>query len=235
MKSDRFEASRHSIDLGAIYSNQCTTFRVWAPYAKSVDVLLICGRRNVDSKTFLMNKEGRGYFSLSLDVNRGTNYYYIMDGEKKRPDPASRWQPNGIHRASAVVDSNSFSWQDASWNGVQKRNLIIYELHVGTFTKSGTFVSIIPHLGYLKEDLGVTAIEIMPVGQFPGDRNWGYDGVFMYAPQNSYGGPDGLRKLVNACHANGIGVLLDVVYNHLGPEGNYLGDYGPYFSFKYKT
>ena len=183
-----------------------------------------------------MEGEGeKGYFSLSLNASNGTNYFYILDGKKKRPDPASRWQPGGVHQASAVVDSYSFRWQDASWKGVPKRNLIIYELHVGTFTTGGKFSSIIPHLRYLKEDLGVTAIELMPVGQFPGERNWGYDGVFMFAPQNSYGGPHELRKLVDACHMKGIAVLLDVVYNHIGPEGNYLGDYGPYFSFKYKT
>lgn len=176
----------------------------------------------------------KGYFEFSCKITSGANYSFILDGKKHRPDPASRYQPDGVHGPSRLGSSSPFSWHDETWKGIPKSDLVIYEMHIGTFSESGTFESTIEYLGYLR-GLGVTAIEIMPVAQFPGQRNWGYDGVDLFAPQNSYGGPTGLKKLVDACHQNQLSVILDVVYNHVGPEGNYLSDFGPYFSFKYKT
>ncbi|MGH7804812.1 MAG: malto-oligosyltrehalose trehalohydrolase, partial [Candidatus Binatia bacterium] len=146
----------------------------------------------------------------------------------------SRSQPAGVHEASAVVDPRSFSWRDRDWPGLDLASLVLYELHIGTFTPGGTFEAAIERLPALRE-LGVTAIELMPVAEFPGGRNWGYDGVHPYAAQSTYGGPAGLARLVDAAHAVGLGVVLDVVYNHLGPEGNYLGDYAPYFTERHRT
>jgi maltooligosyltrehalose trehalohydrolase len=158
---------------------------------------------------------------------------YRLGGKKERPDPASRYQPQDVHGPSAVVDTD-FAWQDDRWFGLSLRQYIIYELHVGTFSAAGTFDAVIPYLHELK-DVGITAIELMPVAQFPGSRNWGYDGVCPFATQHAYGGPQGLKRLVDACHQQGLGVVLDVVYNHLGPEGNYFGDFAPYFTDRYQT
>jgi maltooligosyltrehalose trehalohydrolase len=167
-------------------------------------------------------------------VEPGARYVYVLDGQTERPDPASRYQPEGVHGPSEVVDAGAFTWTDAGWFGLARRQLVSYELHVGTYTDEGTFEAIVPHLDGLRE-LGITAVELMPVAQFPGSRNWGYDGVYPYAVQASYGGPVGLQRLADACHARGLAVLLDVVYNHLGPEGNYLRDFGPYFTDVYQT
>jgi maltooligosyltrehalose trehalohydrolase len=210
-------------------------FRVWAPNSEKVEVLTL-GAPGGWRRTPL-DAEPLGFHSGTVDGARpGTRYLYSLDGgKKKRPDPRSRYQPEGVHSPSEVVDPGAFQWTDGPWKGVAQEDLIIYELHTGTYTPEGTFESIIAHLGRLRDGLGVTAIELMPVAQFPGDRNWGYDGVYPFAPQNSYGGPTGLKRLVDGCHAAGLAILLDVVYNHLGPEGNYLGDYGPYFSSKYRT
>ncbi len=163
----------------------------------------------------------------------GTLYRYCLDDQTERPDPASRFQPQGVHGASEVVDTN-FAWSDSGWFGIPLERYVLYELHVGTFTPQGTFDAIIPRIHELRE-LGITAIELMPVAQFPGNRNWGYDGVYPYAVQNSYGGPAAFKRFVNACHQQGMAVVLDVVYNHLGPEGNYLADFGPYFADLYRT
>jgi maltooligosyltrehalose trehalohydrolase len=160
-------------------------------------------------------------------------YGYVLDGGPERPDPASRCQSRGVHGPSTVV-SPTFDWQDQGWFGLPLQQYVIYELHVGTYTPEGTFEAILASLDYLK-DVGVTAIEIMPVAQFPGERNWGYDGVYPFAVQDSYGGPTGLKRLVNACHLNGLAVVLDVVYNHLGPEGNYMREFAPYFTDWYRT
>lgn len=205
-------------------------FLVWAPYADSVHVHVVSPK-----ETLLPLKKGeKGYFEvIADDIPPGSRYYYRLDGQKDIPDPASRFQPLGVHGPSQVIDSR-FAWEDEAWPGRPLESYLIYELHVGTFTKEGTFEAIIPFLPQLKE-LGVTAIELMPIGAFPGSRNWGYDGTFPFSVHASYGGPEGFRRLVNACHQNGLSVVLDVVYNHVGPEGNYLGEYGPYFTDQYKT
>ncbi|HUE70610.1 MAG TPA: malto-oligosyltrehalose trehalohydrolase [Pirellulaceae bacterium] len=208
-------------------------WRLWAPRHSAVRLVLGMGD---DRQILPMAAEGDGYHSLELaGIASGTRYAYkIGDGSQDLPDPASRWQPDGVHRPSAVFFPDEFAWHDSLWRGLSMRDLVIYEIHVGTFTPEGTFAAVIERLAQLKE-LGVTAIEIMPAMQFPGTRNWGYDGVHPYAVQNSYGGPLGLLQLVDAAHAAGMGVILDVVYNHLGPEGNYLAQFGPYFTDRYRT
>src|SRR5262249_30923095 len=157
-----------------------------------------------------------------------TEYFYRLDGVADRPDPASRWQPRGGHKPSAIAPAE-YAWTDRQWRGLAWQDYVIYEAHVRTFHPFGTFETMVGSLDEVAQ-LGVTALELMPVGQFPGTRNWGYDGVHLYAPQNSYGGFEGLMRLVDACHARGLAVVLDVVYNHLGPEGNYLAEFGPYFT-----
>jgi len=217
---------------GANYhgSGRCT-FTVWAPFLNRVDLKIVSPAERLCP----MERDSAGYWKAELNnISPGTRYLYRLDDEQDRPDPASRSQPDGVHGPSEVIDPCGFSWTDAAWKGVALRDYIIYELHTGVFTREGTFEAIIPYLDYLKE-LGVTALEIMPVAQFPGSRNWGYDGVYPCAVQNSYGGPDGLKALVDACHGKGLAVILDVVYNHLGPEGNYLWAYGPYFTDRYRT
>jgi maltooligosyltrehalose trehalohydrolase len=182
-----------------------------------------------------MERDAKGYWSTVADrVPPGARYLFRLDNGKELPDPASLFQPDGVHAPSQVVDHAAFSWDDAGWRGMVLAETVIYELHVGTFTPEGTFDGVIRRLGRLKE-LGITALELMPVAQFPGKRNWGYDGVYPYSVHHAYGGPDGLKRLVNACHREGLAVVLDVVYNHLGPEGNYLGEYGPYFTDRYRT
>jgi maltooligosyltrehalose trehalohydrolase len=202
---------------------------VWAPFANNVQVKLISPEERVVP---LERREGGYYQTVIEGVEPSTLYLYRLDGHKERPDPASRFQPHGVHGPSQVVDSH-FLWQDESWRGLPWEEWVIYELHVGTFTPKGTFEAIIPHLPELK-DLGITAIELMPVAQFPGKRNWGYDGAYPFAVQKSYGGPEELKRLVDSCHQLGLAVVMDVVYNHLGPEGNYLADFGPYFTDRYR-
>jgi maltooligosyltrehalose trehalohydrolase len=218
---------------GALPVDGEVEFRVWSPFSSNVEVTT--RSRSGGWVRAPMQVEQDGFHSARVKGDSGTRYLYVLDGEKARPDPVSRYQPEGVSNPSEVVDPDGFSWTDQRWKGVPQDDLLIYEIHTGTYTRRGTFYSIRPHLRYLSSELGVTAIELMPVGQFPGARNWGYDGVHPYAPQSSYGGPAGLKGLVDDCHANGLAVLLDVVYNHLGPEGNYLADFGPYFSYKYKT
>ncbi len=181
-----------------------------------------------------MHPTSCGYFlAIADDIPARTLYRYRLDNDKELPDPASRHQPQGVHGPSQVVE-NCFAWNDSSWRGLPLEKYVLYELHVGTFTSEGTFEAIIPRLRALQK-LGITAIELMPAAQFPGNRNWGYDGVYPFAVQATYGGPTALKELVNACHQNGVAVVLDVVYNHLGPEGNYLAHFGPYFTDRYKT
>jgi maltooligosyltrehalose trehalohydrolase len=213
-----------------IAENGRCQFDVWAPFAKTAELVIEPPAR----RQAPMQMAARGHFLADVEgVARGSNYFYLLNGEVRRPDPASRFQPQGVHGPSQLV-SPHFNWTDSAWAGVPLEAVVFYEIHVGTFTAEGTFESIIPRLPALKS-LGITMIELMPVAQFPGSRNWGYDGVFPYAVQSSYGGPDGLKRLVDACHREGLGVALDVVYNHLGPEGNYLRDFGPYFTDRYKT
>ncbi len=215
--------------LGAHGSGRCA-FRVWAPLASAVQVHLLSPIDRVED----LHPLPRGYWEAELDgVSPGATYRILLDGKLERPDPASRFQPEGVHGPSEVIDPN-FEWRDGSWRGLPLEQYVLYEVHVGAFTSEGTFDAVIPHLPCLAA-LGVTVLELMPVAQFPGTRNWGYDGVFPFAVQKSYGGPAGLKRLVDACHQTGLGVALDVVYNHLGPEGNYLGDFGPYFTDRYRT
>ncbi len=220
------------LDVGTFYrENQSCLFRVWAPLCKKMVLHLVFP----EDRKIEMTRQPRGYFVAEIEnLPLSTLYFYMPDGEKDYPDPASHFQPEGVHGPSRVVDHNSFSWKDRHWSGIPREELIFYELHVGTFTPEGTFEAIIPRLQELKET-GINALQLLPVAQFPGNRNWGYDGVYPYAVQDSYGGPEGLKKLVDAAHLAGIAVFLDVVYNHLGPEGNYLEAFGPYFNDHYKT
>jgi maltooligosyltrehalose trehalohydrolase len=218
-----------SLHLGATLQEAGTTFRVWAPRVQAMEVV-IEGRRPL-----ALDRRQDGLFELAVPgIAAGIRYQYRLEGQRYRPDPVSRFQPEGVHGPSAVVDAGRFPWTDQGFRGRSLADLVFYELHVGTYTAAGTFEAVIPHLAHLV-DLGVTAIELMPVAEFPGSRNWGYDGVHLYAPQSTYGGPRGLRRLVDAAHGQGLSVFLDVVYNHLGPEGNYLAEFGPYFTDRYKT
>ncbi len=220
-----------SLKLGATYQgNGRSAFLVWAPRAEEVAVHIVAPRERL----LPLQPQARGYFQgILTGVEPGSLYFYRLNGHQERPDPASQSQPQGVHGPSQVVDA-AFPWGDAGWSGLPLEDYVIYELHVGTFTPAGTFEAIIPYLDELK-DLGVSSLELMPVAQFPGDRNWGYDGVYLYAVHPRYGGPAGLKNLVNACHQRQMAVILDVVYNHLGPEGNYLAEFAPYFTARYRT
>jgi maltooligosyltrehalose trehalohydrolase len=198
-------------------------FRVWAPRPTTVAL----GGHD-------LQPVGYGVWESVLDAEPGDDYYFLLDG-RRHPDPMSRHQPAGLRGPSRVVDPEAFEWTDTGWDGVPLRELVLYELHVGTFTPEGTFEAVIPHLRGLRE-LGVTAIELMPASEFPGARGWGYDGVYLRAPHNAYGGPDGLRRLVDAAHGAGMGVVLDLVLNHLGASGmRTMRAFGPYFTDKYDT
>ncbi len=205
-------------------------FLVWAPRAEKVELHIV----EPNERRIEMLPAGSGYHHLETEgVAPGCLYFFRPDDRADRPDPASRFQPRGVHGPSAVVDPN-FDWSDAGWRGLPLEDYLLYEIHVGAFTPEGTLDAIVDRLDDL-HDLGVTAIELMPLAQFPGTRNWGYDGVHPFAVQASYGGPHALKRLVDACHRRGIAVALDVVYNHLGPEGNYLSEFGPYFTDRYRT
>jgi maltooligosyltrehalose trehalohydrolase len=205
-------------------------FLLWAPQSGSVSI-----RLSRSNRVIAMESLEHGYHRAIVDeLAAGEHYLYRLEDGRELPDPASRFQPEGVHGPSGLVDTRAFQWSDAGWRGRALEGSVFYELHVGTYTREGTFEAVIAHLPRLVE-LGITTIEIMPVAQFPGARNWGYDGVYEYAPQNSYGGPDGLQRLVDAIHAHGLAAVLDVVYNHLGPEGNYLSAFAPYFTDRYQT
>lgn len=218
--------------IGSNYlGNSHCEFTVWAPLYEEVAVQIISHKQRL----IPMQKDEWGYFKvIAQDIEPGTLYFYQLGGDKERPDPASHSQPKDVHGPSEVIDHNQMNWTDSNWSGIPFEEIIIYEIHVGTFTDEGTFAAIIPRLKELHE-FGINAIELMPIGQFPGNRNWGYDGVFPYAVQTSYGGPEGLKKLVDAAHQQGISIILDVLYNHFGPEGNYMSEYGPYFTDAHKT
>jgi len=205
-----------------------TLFEVWAPLAKQV-------RLKLDERLLLMQAEEDGWWSLDeASAEHGSLYQYVLDEGNPLPDPRSPSQPKGVHGPSQVVDHSRFEWSDATFRPPPLGASILYELHIGTFTPPGTFDSAIDRLGHLL-DLGIQYIELMPVNHFPGQRGWGYDGVSLWAPHAAYGGPDGLKRLVDACHARGLGVILDVVYNHLGPDGNYLPQFGNYFTDRHHT
>ncbi len=217
--------------IGAAYlKNNTCRFNVWAPFATTVQVVF-------KDKEELVNleKDTIGYWKITIpEIDAGTLYKFRLNCEKEFSDPASRSQPEGVHSWSQVVNADSFAWNDQDWKGLSIEQMIIYELHVGTFSDKGTFDAVIDKLDHLKE-LGINSIEIMPISQFPGNRNWGYDGVYPFCVQRSYGGAEALRRMIDACHKKEIAVILDVVYNHMGPEGNYLAEYGPYFTNKYQT
>ena len=216
--------------IGAVCLGERTCrFRVWAPEHERIGVRLLKNNRLIP-----MERTRCGYHeAIVQDTQPGDPYFFELGHGQQRADPASRLQPQGVHGPSAIV-SPEFSWADQDWRGLALKDYIIYELHVGSFTAAGTFAALTSYLDYFYE-LGVTAIELMPIAQFPGARNWGYDGVYPFAAQNSYGGPAHLQMLVDACHRRGLAVILDVVYNHLGPEGNYFREFGPYFTDRYQT
>ncbi|MBZ5649925.1 MAG: malto-oligosyltrehalose trehalohydrolase [Acidobacteriia bacterium] len=230
--SDRSTERGWELQFGAsVRGDDSVEFRVWAPKVTNLSVRIV----GEQPRTIRMTRSLDSEFAATVpQVNEGADYFYLLEGERERPDPVSRWQPSGVHGPSRIVDPASFRWFDHGWSGIPLQDFIIYELHTGTFTREGTFESVIPRLPYLR-DLGITAIEIMPVAEVPGNRNWGYDGASLYAPQSSYGGPIGLKRLVNACHELGLAVVLDVVYNHLGPEGNYLPEFASCFTDAHHT
>ena len=223
--------------LGAQVIDGCTRFEVWAPNAESVDVVIETDGRDVVVPLEAADRATNPNWTWLASVNGvgdGARYRFRLDGGTPLADPASRLQPDGVHGPSAVVDPGAFRWTDGDWHGVALADTVLYEVHVGTFTPGGTFDSAIDQLDRLV-DLGVTVVEIMPVAAFPGERNWGYDGVFPFATQASYGGPAAFARFVDAAHARGLGVVLDVVYNHFGPEGNVLPEFGPYLTSEYST
>lgn len=203
-------------------------FRVWAPSARTVRV-------SAGGVSLAMKRgDGGWWWKDAPKAGPGTDYSFVLDGGDPVPDPRSPWQPRGVHRASRVVDHAAFRWTDAGWRPRPLSSAVVYEMHIGTFTQAGTFDAAIARLNHVVQ-LGVTHLEIMPVAEFPGGRGWGYDGVCLFAPHHIYGGPESLKRFVDACHTAGLAVLLDVVYNHLGPDGNYLSRFGPYFTAKYST
>ncbi len=232
--------ARERADLGAHVRPGGVEFRVLAPRAERLAVKIVGPRPGAE---VALERDEEGVHSGLVEGARPEqDYVYVLDRRTRdggrerveRPDPASRFQPAGVHGPSRVIDPRGFRWTDAGWAGIPLEDYVVYELHVGTFTAAGTFEAAIARIPHLVA-LGVTAVEIMPVAEFPGGRNWGYDGVYPYAVQSSYGGPRGLVRLVDACHGAGLAVVLDVVYNHLGPEGSYLGDFAPFFTSKYRT
>ncbi|MEX2586586.1 MAG: malto-oligosyltrehalose trehalohydrolase [Actinomycetota bacterium] len=202
-------------------------FRVWAPGASEMEVV-------VDGACHAMTGQPGGWWEARGEAGAGSRYTYRIDGGPDRPDPRSHSQPEGVHGPSCVVDHSNFAWTDAGWRGLEWPSAVLYELHIGTFSPEGTFDGAIDKLGHVV-DLGVSGVEVMPVAQFSGTRGWGYDGVNLFAPHHSYGGPEGFKRFVDACHGAGLGVVLDVVYNHLGPEGNYLPEFGPYLTDHHAT
>jgi maltooligosyltrehalose trehalohydrolase len=216
--------------LGAVPVDGGASFRVWAPKATSLELHVIDGDRFVP-----LAPTEKGYFAgVVAGLGAGARYRYRLDGIRELADPCSRFQPEGVHGPSEVVDLADFEWSDAGFVPAALPRMVIYELHVGTFSEEGTFDGALGHLDHLVE-LGVNAVEIMPVAQFPGRRNWGYDGVFLFAVQDSYGGPPGLQRFVDRCHRRGLAVVADVVHNHFGPEGCVLDDFGPYVTDRYAT
>ncbi|MEM9943690.1 MAG: alpha-amylase family glycosyl hydrolase [Planctomycetota bacterium] len=223
-------SSSQTSRLGAfLLSNNRTLVRVWAPKAKQVDVIHVVMESGVETSVgqYRLSKSEGGIFESTLELGRDSLYRIQVDGKSARPDPRSRFQPYGVHGPSQVIASDESLWTDEAWLGVSKKDLVIYEMHLGSFTQEGTYRSAIEKLAQLR-DFGITAIELLPLTQCPGRWNWGYDGVNYFAPSCNYGTPEDLKGFVNACHENGLAVINDVVYNHVGPEGNYLSEFGPY-------
>ncbi len=220
------------MNIGARYLGEGNcTFTLWAPHHERIVLKLAAPSERVVP----MKKDRHGYWRVELrGIEPGTLYLYQLSSGRELPDPASHFQPQGVHGPSEVIDHRVFAWEDGDWKGIPLEKMVMYELHIGTFTPQGNFEAVIPRLPELKE-LGINAVQIMPVGQFPGEHNWGYDGAYPFSVQDSYGGPAGLKELVNEAHRLGMAVILDVVYNHLGPEGNYLAEFGPYFTDRYHT
>jgi maltooligosyltrehalose trehalohydrolase len=219
-----FNRRRLNMHIGTSYQYGLCSFSVWAPNHNQVTL-----KFTKENQHFAMEKAGGGYWTFTLDgLDPKTEYMYALDGRVVRPDPASNFQPSGVFGPSSIIDHESFRWTDGNWLGLEIKDLVFYELHVGTFTPKGTFRAVLERIKELG-DFGINSIELMPITQFSGKRNWGYDGVFPFSVHNDYGEPDDLKSLINECHKNGIGVFIDLVYNHLGPEGNYLNDFGPYF------
>src|SRR5487761_1175617 len=221
---------RHELPFGAEPVAEGVRFRLWAPKAQSV-ALALEGKDGAVSMTV----EADGWFALTTRAaSAGSRYRYIVDGQAV-PDPAARFQPHDVHGASEVIDAEAYDWQDGAWRGRKWEEIVLYELHVGAFSESGDYAGVEHHLDHLAA-LGVTALELMPLATFAGRRGWGYDGVLPFAPAPCYGRPEELKRLVDTCHRRGFAVFLDVVYNHFGPEGNYLGLYAPgFFTERHKT
>jgi maltooligosyltrehalose trehalohydrolase len=212
---------------GLLDEDGAAVFRVWAPSVRQLAV-------RVGGRDYPLTEAGEGVFETRVGVGEERDYVYVLDGGRERPDPCSRFQPAGIRAPSRLVDTRSFAWTDEDWEALSLDGLVVYELHVGTFSAGGTFAGVVERLPELRE-LGVTAIELMPIATFPGKRNWGYDGLYAYAPHSVYGGPEGFAGLVDAAHREGLGVILDVVYNHIGPGSEAISDFGPYFTSRYET
>ena len=215
--------------LGAIPGKRGTTFRVWAPETDRVEIIFEDG-----TSPLALRKKENYHEGTSRGAKPGALYRCRLNGEQTFPDPASRFQPEGVHGPSQIIDPSAFQWSDAGWEGLPRESLVFYELHVGTFSPAGKFAGVRERLTYLKS-LGITAIELMPVADFPGDRNWGYDPAALYAPSRAYGRPDDLRRLVDEAHQAGMAVFLDVIYNHLGPDGAYVAAFGPMFTKRHHT
>ena len=219
--------------FGAIAQPDGVRFRLWAPAAHTLTLLHRHDGQTTEHAP--VRREDGIWETFVGSAAAGDRYAYVLDGGRPWPDPSSRYQPDGVHGWSQIVDAGAFGWTDQSWRGLDPARLVIYELHVGTFAGRGTFADVASRLEYLRE-LGITALELMPLGDFPGRRNWGYDVASLFAPSRAYGTPDDLRRLVDGAHAAGLGVLVDVVYNHLGPEGAYLYSFSPQFlTRKHKT
>ncbi|WP_239379870.1 malto-oligosyltrehalose trehalohydrolase [Frankia sp. CIT1] len=210
-----------------------STFRVWVPEAKTVSVITNTGGNETVHE--MLTDDGGWWWVNVPAAGHGTEYAYLIDGEVDEvPDPRSASQPHGVHGRSRLIDHSLFTWTDGTWRGVTLAGSVLYELHIGTFTRAGTFDAAIERLDHLVA-LGVDAVELLPVNAFAGRHGWGYDGVGLFAVHEPYGGPDGLKRFVDAAHSRGIGVIMDVVYNHLGPDGNHLARFGPYFTDSHDT
>jgi maltooligosyltrehalose trehalohydrolase len=225
------QRSKWRLDLGADLTHEGVSFRVWAPEKKTVEVIL-----ENDGRSVALEPQSDGYFSaMTGGLGAGCLYRYRLDGQVVCADPCSRFQPEGPHGPSMVADPNAYVWSDQDWKGVELQGQIMYELHIGTFTPEGTFDAAAQKLETLR-DLGITLIEVMPVAEYPGRWNWGYDGVDLFAPSHHYGDYAGFKRFVDRAHGLGIGVVLDVVYNHVGPDGNYLECFSKdYFTDRYET